>query len=630
MEKLYYLLIIILALSPSNAYSQKKVNLPQKGILAKSNIKVYGANVEYLEIYYSITGTAVGPTMSNLTAGAPMIAGSYKWIAGQDTNPEFLVGLCEPDIYLQLKYVEPSTRREFLGYTKLIFFAGGARSGKDFVSGGHGEAGEGKGYARLLMTLPGNFQYLNAQTAETIWSYGYVSDFFVVNNNKSTCVNLHKTHLGQIAKQREEKENLQQNFKLQNEKSRLQMLETIKQLPANDQKYFQGRLSDITILAPQYQQKAFGKLQSDLTTKISDIDDSNARKVAVSNKRLEQETNLDELLTEVANSRDRVALWDRLAKLKQNRSTANDMDYAQLEADIKKTIEKEKLAEIQAKKNEEEKLAEEKRRQADFETRKGEQQRKATQTDIQQVAMSAAVAGFMLTDLKLTAYPSAIWSINGGISVGITNSPLYANYMDQKYNLTEIAEQIAPYGIFAHLDAYPIRGPHFGIGLLGQYFYAISSTSSGRDETMANYQFGARVMAGSKHIKLLGEGHYGHRSTSLTIQNDLSGSSYTGEQTFGELNYNYTRFGGGLMFEWGQFEEEAEEHSITILANFERPNFNFAATKAVPIISLQLRYWIEILGEYSDSYPLGATGNAVGSYWSIRLGKTITIGSKRK
>jgi len=342
MKKSLKLLIIILALSLSNAYSQKRVNLPQKGTLAKSNIQIYGANIDYLEIYYSITGTAVGPTMSNLQAGAPMIAGSYKWIAGQDTKPEFLLGICEPDIYIQLKYIEPSTRREFLGYTKLIFFGGGAPSGKDFVNGGHGEAGEAKGYATLLMTLPGNFQYLNAQTAKTIWSYGYVSDFFVVNNSKIQCVNWHKIHLAQIAKQRKEKEDLQQNYKLQNEKSRLQIVEIVKQLPSNDQQYFQGRLSDIIQLAPQYQQKAYDRLQNDLLTKTSEIEDQNVRKAALQIKRTEQESNLNKQLSEVNNPKDRAELGNRLAELKQSKSITIDMEYAQLESDIRKALESEK------------------------------------------------------------------------------------------------------------------------------------------------------------------------------------------------------------------------------------------------------------------------------------------------
>jgi len=314
MKNLYKILLFVALITKvSLAHPQ---SLPKKGSIKKTNIKVHGAPVSSLEVRYNI----------DIMLGEPTEGGSYKWNAGAGTDPIFLTGACEPQVYIQLKYID-SQKRELIGYFKLSFYAGGASSGKEFVAGGLGSPPQG--WSELMMSAPGNKQYWPVESAKILWKYGQVTDFFTVDSQ--SCVNQHKSHTALLAKEQKAKLEEEARLKKDNESLRKETQMMIGELPAEERAYFQSRLSSTANLAPQHQKASFEQLQKDVSEKNQKLFAEKERKTAQNAQKMIRENGLETQINSIQNPADRQLFQNELQRLKTGRESASENDYHMLQ-----------------------------------------------------------------------------------------------------------------------------------------------------------------------------------------------------------------------------------------------------------------------------------------------------------
>lgn len=317
-----------------------KAQLPKKGLLYKENFEIHGVKVYNMTLRYTLSrsGTAYIPSKLGMPTGS----------LGMEYSSEGKVSLagCEPNFYLKLVSVNSKTKQKYIGWLKTPRVDAINDSGKSLTGGttAFEITGEPMGteFQHLIRTSPRhNATFWPEENARSFYITAYVEDFEI--EESPTC-GARERMFNQKMRDNKIKENEIKNNAIQeaNGKANSEATALINQLPTSEQTYFRGRLSDIIVLAPQLQQKAYDRLQNDLLTKTSEIEDQNVRKAALQIKRTEQESNLNKQLSEVNNPKDRAELGNRLAELKQSKSITIDMEYAQLESDIRKALESEK------------------------------------------------------------------------------------------------------------------------------------------------------------------------------------------------------------------------------------------------------------------------------------------------
>jgi hypothetical protein len=621
----------------------QNTGLPKSGVLIKSNFDIHGVKVLRMELFYTMTASNVfkaGSLPSAEKLGFPMqnISLSYE-----SEGKKSLAG-CDPILYLKFVWRNPRDRKQYGGWIQFRITGSIRESGDRAQGTGHYASRDlsDTPYRTLVQTAPSfSASYWPEESARVLFRDGEVVDFVMIDNPqcgarvKKDYQEADERKAQEIAQKKAEEQQKKEAATEDAARIRQNIVSSLEQLPPEQRSYYQNQLTtgdEFTV--PHVKLNYFTKIQDELNKKMAKVAADAPAQLA---KRKERQTLIDDTQTtidRIIDPAERSRLQNELTTNSRIQNATDNSSIQLLKRRAEEAIVKEEQEVARKKKEEEERLAEERRRQADWETRKAEQQRQATQTAAVQAAGTAAVTGFMISDLRSVGYGTNRWTINGGVSIGLMSQPLFAKQYDSKSNLTVIEEKVDPYGFYAHLEAYPFRGERWGIGLHGQYFLGVYAGGSGRNESLKAYQLSGRLMGGFKHAKLVGEYGFGKRSASLTDQTDLAGSSYSsstyGGRIYGDGDVAYSRLGLGLLFEWGQFEkdgeDEPEEKSLTLMAHVEQPAF---ANNSVPVLSAQLRGFVDIRFEYAPQYPLlneaGATQSANAPYWSLRLGKTVTI-----
>jgi hypothetical protein len=302
-------------------------------------------------------------------------------------------------------------------------------------------------------------------------------------------------------------------------------------------------------------------------------------------------------------------------------------ERAEAEAAQRREAERQREEEARQRREAEE---EARRRTDDLRQRSEQQQQNAAEATAAQAALAAGMVGVLGSDgREAVKYDVNRWAVLGGLSMSMQNMPVLA----QRTGGSEVAESVLAYGATAYLEAYPIRGPYFGLGALGDLTYNFSVTGSGRDESILSYTVGGRILLGVRNVKLLGEYQFGRRSLTLESQDDLYGATY-GQRTWATANYAVSRLGGGLLLEWGHRSDEDTERSLLLAGYLETPAYLHPATPPPLVWKLALRSYLDLSAELGLNYPLAGAAYSrlppTGSYWFVRMGRTFTLGAKAR
>ncbi len=355
----------------------------------------------------------------------------------------------------------------------------------------------------------------------------------------------------------------------------------------------------------------------------------------------------------------------RRLSVKSYETVVEKTDEEKQEEEKQKKLAEEKKVEDKRKQDEEkQKQQDEKRKQEEREeyAKKQEQEREqALKEKVQQKKelqkqsddahreltnyTMSTMTGVFESGMHAQGYLRNSWAFNFSFGLGGANVPLISNTTSSTNSFSPFSSTSSALGEGGYLGAevWPFRGPHFGFGFTGSYFYGSSLFGGGSiSGNVALMNGGGSLLVGFQKLKAIGEFSYGTRFGMMTTDFDVLSASYgiagNGGEEIGYCTYSYLRTGFGLQYDFSNKSnidnpKDDEEFTLSLMLLWDRPDFlpeNFSASKAA---RLNVRCMIDLFVEYGVNYSIagnkeyfwqnGKPENR--SLFCFGIGKTFTI-----